>query len=102
MVSLSSLRATNKQHPLLVSRDKEIPFFGVNFQLSQLKTDLRQLGVSLADFAAKVLGDARLSDSVLSHQPCRLDELDSEVLPKFLLIQQWLCQPSKLKLESLL
>ena len=76
--------------------------FSKKFQLSQLKTDLRQLGVSLADFAAKVLGDSRLSDSVLSHQPCRLDELDSEVLPKFLLIQQWLCQPSKLKLESLL
>jgi hypothetical protein len=55
--------------------------------LSQLKLELRQIGVSLNDFAAKVLGDPQLSGSVLTHPQRRLDELDSEVLPKFLRIQ---------------
>ena len=77
--------------------DGQYHFF--QLQLSQLKTELAQFGISLAEFADKVLGDVELSGSVLTHPPRLLDELDSQILPKFLLIQQWLCQPKENKLN---
>lgn len=70
-----------------------------HFQLTQLRDDLEQLGVSTAEFAVKVLGDA--GGVVMNHPAKLLDELDADVLPKFLTIQQWLCQPKNLKLEAL-
>ena len=68
-------------------------------QLSQLKMELTQLGVSLSEFGAKVLGESDHSGSVLTHPPRLLDELDSKVLPKFLTIQQWVCKSQEQKLK---
>lgn len=68
--------------------------------IDQLNEDLFHLGVTSAEFADQVLGDSNLSDSVLTHPPIQLDELDSDLLPKFLLIQQWLCLPKDQKRKT--